>query len=138
MRQDFEPTIWGPKAWFFIGTIILSYPDNPTLNDKTTFKNFFNSLAYILPCRKCRYNYKNHIKSYPLNDKILNNKNNLIDWIVKIHNLSMGKKITKKSMLNYYINQYKNSNSNLYTCFFIIILIFILIQIYNYINVTLI
>jgi len=138
MSIDYNPKIWGPKAWFFIETIILSYPDNPTLNDKTKFKNFFNSLANILPCEKCRYNYKNHINLNPLNNEILDNKNNLIDWIIKIHNLSMGKKITKKSMLNYYINQYKNSNSNLYTCFFIIILIFILIQIYNYINVTLI
>tara|TARA_B100000575_G_scaffold288338_1_gene288182 strand:- start:944 stop:1348 length:405 start_codon:yes stop_codon:yes gene_type:complete len=133
MSIDYNPKIWGPKAWFFIETIILSYPDNPTLNDKTTFKNFFNSLAYILPCRKCRYNYKNHIKSYPLNDKILSNKNNLIDWIVKIHNLSMGKKITKKSMLNYYINQYKNTNNNLYIYIYIIIILFFFMQIYKYI-----
>ena len=53
MSIDYNPKIWGPKAWFFIETIILSYPDNPTLNDKNTFKNFFNSLAFILPCRKC-------------------------------------------------------------------------------------
>ena len=132
MNIDYNPKIWGPKAWFFIETIILSYPNNPTLNDKTIFKNFFNSLANILPCEKCRYNYKNHIKSNPLNDDILFNKNNLIEWIVKIHNLSMGKKITKKSMLNYYNNQYKGTNFFIYIFFFIIIILFILIQIYKY------
>lgn len=132
MNIDYNPKIWGPKAWFFIETIILSYPNNPTLNDKTIFKNFFNSLANILPCEKCRYNYKNHIKSNPLNDDILCNKNNLIEWIVKIHNLSMGKKITKKSMLNYYNNQYKGTNFFIYIFFFIIIILFILIQIYKY------
>ena len=132
MSIDYNPKIWGPKAWFFIETIILSYPNNPTLNDKTIFKNFFNSLANILPCEKCRYNYKNHIKSNPLNDDILCNKNNLIEWIVKIHNLSMGKKITKKSMLNYYNNQYKGTNFFIYIFFFIIIILFILIQIYKY------
>ena len=135
MNIDYNPKIWGPKAWFFIETIILSYPNNPTLNDKTIFKNFFNSLANILPCEKCRYNYKNHIKSNPLNDDILCNKNNLIEWIVKIHNLSMGKKITKKSMLNYYNNQYKGTNFFIYIFFFIIIILFILIQIYKYIIV---
>ena len=132
MNIDYNPKIWGPKAWFFIETIILSYPNNPTLNDKTIFKNFFNSLANILPCEKCRNNYKNHIKSNPLNDDILCNKNNLIEWIVKIHNLSMGKKITKKSMLNYYNNQYKGTNFFIYIFFFIIIILFILIQIYKY------
>ena len=135
MNIDYNAKIWGPKAWFFIETIILSYPNNPTLNDKTIFKNFFNSLANILPCEKCRYNYKNHIKSNPLNDDILCNKNNLIEWIVKIHNLSMGKKITKKSMLNYYNNQYKGTNFFIYIFFFIIIILIILIQIYKYIIV---
>ena len=27
MRIDYNPKIWGPKGWFFLETIILSYPE---------------------------------------------------------------------------------------------------------------
>ena len=29
-----EPEIWGPHAWQFLHSITLSYPDNPTFEDK--------------------------------------------------------------------------------------------------------
>ena len=89
MRTDYNPKIWGPKAWFFIETIILSYPEIPTTHDKVIFKNFFNNLANILPCEKCRYNYKQHLISNPLTNKILSNKDLLLNWIIQIHNLSI-------------------------------------------------
>jgi len=34
MRTNLNPNIWGPKTWFFIDSIILSYPDNPSNEDK--------------------------------------------------------------------------------------------------------
>ena len=128
MRLDYNPKIWGPKAWFFIETIILSYPNNPTLNDKLIFKNFFKNLKDILPCERCRHNYSNHLKNVPLTDDILCNKDSLIDWIIQIHNLSMGKTITKSSLLNYYNNKYNNKYNNIYlfiTIIIIVILFFI-------------
>jgi hypothetical protein len=30
MRNNLNPKIWGPSGWFFIDSIVLSYPDNPT------------------------------------------------------------------------------------------------------------
>ena len=29
-RVNINSDIWGPKAWFFIDSAILGYPDNPT------------------------------------------------------------------------------------------------------------
>ena len=77
MRLNFNPNIWGPSAWFFIESSILSYPDNPNNIEIENYKNFFNSLQYILPCSKCRHNYSIHIKKYPLTNQILSNKDNL-------------------------------------------------------------
>ena len=37
-RNNYNPDIWGNKAWFFIDTSILSYPNNP---DKNTKKYFY-------------------------------------------------------------------------------------------------
>jgi hypothetical protein len=43
-RNNFNPNIWGSKGWFFLDTIILSYPSNPTNDDKNKFKIFFSLL----------------------------------------------------------------------------------------------
>jgi hypothetical protein len=134
MRIDYNPKIWGPKAWFFIETIILSYPNNPTSNDKLIFKNFFKNLGDILPCEKCRYNYNNHLRNNQLTDDILCNKDSLLDWIIQIHNLSMGKTITKSSLLNYYNNIYSNKNNNIYILISIIIILFLLFLLFFYNN----
>tara|TARA_Y100000768_G_scaffold388934_1_gene388915 strand:- start:634 stop:1035 length:402 start_codon:yes stop_codon:yes gene_type:complete len=128
MRTDYNPKIWGPKAWFFIETIILSYPNNPTTHDKAIFKNFFNNLGNILPCDKCRTNYKQHLSVNPLTNKILYNKDSLLNWIIKIHNLSMGKNIIQSSLIKYYKNEYSNkNNTNIYL---LISIIFIIILFY--------
>ena len=45
---------WGPGGWAFMHTITFNYPLNPTDDDKQHYKNFFQSLKYILPCNYCR------------------------------------------------------------------------------------
>ena len=49
------PSNWGSHAWIFLHTISFDYPDNPSLNDKLLYKNFFHSLKNILPDRKFKF-----------------------------------------------------------------------------------
>ena len=44
MRQSFNPEIWGPHAWFFLETVAMGYPINPTSDDKNQMKAFFYAL----------------------------------------------------------------------------------------------
>lgn len=126
MRLNLNPKIWGPKAWFFIESCILSYPDKPTNEDINNFKNFFNSLIYILPCEKCRNNLVNHYKEYPLDNNILNNKDSLLEWFLKIHSSASNKSYNLNSTLNYYKNTYDKKNYNLlYLKYIILILIIV-------------
>tara|TARA_B110000908_G_C10266895_1_gene465039 strand:- start:3018 stop:3443 length:426 start_codon:yes stop_codon:yes gene_type:complete len=81
------PDIWGPHGWKFLHFVSLGYPDNPTIYDKKKYKTFFTLIKDILPCSLCALNYKNHIKATPLSDEILNDKNKLISWCIKMHNL---------------------------------------------------
>ena len=100
MKFNFNPNIWGPKAWFFIDSIVLSYPNNPTNEDKITYKNFLYQLKNVLPCESCRNHYSNNIKDIPLSSYYLNSRNNLIEWIIKIHNkvnIINNKKLLNKS-----------------------------------------
>lgn len=76
---------WGTHAWAFIESIALTYPVNPTPQEKAEYKEFFLSLQYVLPCPRCRNHFKSNIEKYPLNDA-LKNRENLIKWVIDVHN----------------------------------------------------
>lgn len=94
-----KPDIWGPHAWIFLHSITLDYPDNPTENDKKNFSAFFNSLGYVLPCTKCKLNFKTHLEKYPLTNNALSSKTKLIKWLIDIHNEI--NKINNKPIMSY-------------------------------------
>jgi hypothetical protein len=95
-------------------------------------------IGNVLPCQKCSINYKDHLKINPLTDKDLENRDSLINWWLKIHNLvnlSLGKQIiSKNSFLDYYNNVYnedENTNVNMtrfIVCICIIIILLILFR----------
>jgi len=111
-KHNFDPTIWGTKAWFFIDTICLSYPDNPTSTHKKIFKNFFKYLSLILPCDICSHHFAKYLKKYPLNNNILSSKQKLIEWILNAHNNikknNNQTELTMNNFYNYYNTQYNN------------------------------
>ena len=132
MRINLEPKIWGPKAWFFLESCVIGYPDRPTHDEKIKFKTLFHSIKDILPCSKCRINYNDHLNKYPLTDKILNNKDELLSWIINIHNISSGRQYNIKDTINFYKNIYssKNINNKLIISFVIFLLVLSLILYY--------
>jgi len=84
--QNINPSFWGTSGWKFMHYITLAYPDNPTIKDKIDITNFFNTVGNVLPCALCRVNYYNHLKKYPLDDQAVKNRDNLVKWLVNIHN----------------------------------------------------
>tara|TARA_X000000950_G_C13589003_1_gene526548 strand:- start:9 stop:461 length:453 start_codon:yes stop_codon:yes gene_type:complete len=114
MRQNFEPTIWGPHAWFFLESVAMAYPTHPTYQEKKSADNFFTSLKNLIPCEKCRNNYISHLKIYPINDTVLSSRDNLYKWIVNIHNsVDPNKKKSYDETFRYYMKEYNlDSNEN--------------------------
>jgi hypothetical protein len=84
-RMLFPPTVWGPFFWHTIHIVAIGYPKNPTYIDKKCAKEFYESLAYLIPCSVCRTHYKEHITSNPLTP-FLDSRTDLIKWTVDIHN----------------------------------------------------
>ena len=76
---------WGPHGWIFLHSVTMNYPKNPSNNDKQLYRNFFSSLTRVLPCEKCAYHYKQHIKDDPI-EPVLENRDKLVRWLIKIHN----------------------------------------------------
>tara|TARA_B100001248_G_scaffold262599_1_gene259897 strand:+ start:6045 stop:6554 length:510 start_codon:yes stop_codon:yes gene_type:complete len=81
------PETWGPHGWKFIHFITMAYPTHPSKYDKENYKRFFMDLAHVIPCSLCGDNYKDHLRMYPLDDHVLENQENLMEWGVKMHNL---------------------------------------------------
>lgn len=78
------PEVWGPHFWFVMRCVANDFPDKPTVNDKHHVKEFYGSLQYVLPCDKCRNNYKKHCAKFPI-DHWLENKMRLCKWVEIIY-----------------------------------------------------
>ena len=128
-----DPMLWGPKGWFFLHSITFNYPKNPSASDKTNYKMFFEQLSNVLPCEFCSEHFKKNLEKYPLNEEVLQNNKNLIQWLINIHNevnvLNNKRKYTYDEVYNMYENIYKKNNNNLLFIIAMIIVIIILVTI---------
>ena len=78
-----DPTIWGPGTWTFLHSTALSYPVKPDYMDKKRYSEFFHNLQYVLPCPDCQQHYRQNLKRHPIQ---LNSRDELVSWVVTIHN----------------------------------------------------
>lgn len=126
-----KPDVWGPHAWIFLHSITLEYPDNPTSEDKVNIVNFINSLGPVLPCQKCRINFKSHIEKYPLTEEVLKSKTNLVKWMIDIHNcvneMNNKCKLSYEESLKEILKLYNCNNKNLIIISIMTVLVIIVI-----------
>jgi hypothetical protein len=103
--MQFPPSVWGPFFWHTIHIVALGYPKNPTYTDKKCAKEFYESLAFLLPCSICREHYKEHLQTKPIST-FLDSRTDLIKWTIQIHNKvnqMLGKpEWTLEEVLSYY------------------------------------
>ena len=79
-----EPGIWGPALWKAIHYVALGYPAEPTDEQKRKYLDFFVGFGDVIPCGKCRENYKRHLLEVPLD---LQSRETLFAWTVAVHNI---------------------------------------------------
>ena len=131
-----DPTIWGPKTWFFLHSVALIYPENPTKQDKKNYKTFFESLQHVLPCPGCSDNYKRHLKELPID---LSNNINLNKWLIEMHNkvndIYNKPRYTYEQFIDLYTKLYTPSYSYYYLIFVFIVIILTLLFIYYYFKI---
>lgn len=78
---------WGKHLWFSIHFIAIHYPSEPTEEHKQNYKDFFENLKMVIPCRICQKKYTEHLKVKPLTEDVLSSRLNLFFWTVDIHNI---------------------------------------------------
>lgn len=84
MSQYSSPKIWGPHFWFMLRCVANNYPNNPSGEEATHIKTFFNNLQNLLPCEVCRYTYRQHLNKNPI-EKSVGSKTELINWVEHIY-----------------------------------------------------
>ena len=93
-------SVWGPPLWHTLHTISFNYPVKPTKEDKENYYTYFKSLKNILPCKYCRDNLKNYLKSIPFKKSVFKNRDTLSKWVYDLHE-NINKMLNKKSNLTY-------------------------------------
>lgn len=89
--------IWGPPAWTTLESFAFGYPINPKEEDKIRFREFYNSVKHVLPCKFCRDSYSQMIKEPDTDlDNALESRDSLTEWIYNIHT-----KVNKKLNVTY-------------------------------------
>lgn len=93
--------IWGPPFWTSLHCITFGYPVEPTEEHKKQYKEFFENIGNILPCRYCRDSYKIFIKEEGsvLDDKAMESRDTFTKWFYNLHN-----KVNNKLGMDYGVN----------------------------------
>jgi len=77
------PSVWGPIFWNTMHIVTLGYSHAPSKEEQDAANQFFQSLAYVIPCPVCKEHYAGFIQKSP---PAVKNRNELINWIFELHN----------------------------------------------------
>jgi hypothetical protein len=85
MKLKMPPEVWGPLFWHTIHIVALGYPENPSYAHKKAAKEFFDSLAFLIPCDVCRKHYVQNTAIKPVT-QYLDRRQDLLKWTIDLHN----------------------------------------------------
>lgn len=84
--NQINPKFWGKSYWILLNSLAFVY----NTKNKQEYKDLINLLSKLLPCHNCREHLKNNIVNI---DEHLENKNKLINWLLKVRNSVPGNKV---------------------------------------------
>jgi len=99
--------VFGPPGWVFLHCVTFGYPMDPkkfdvdnNLPSGTTeerYRQFFEQIGYVFPCRYCRESYQEFIKEIPIQTE---SRAALTKWLYDIHE-RVNKKLGKNGGVTY-------------------------------------
>lgn len=81
-----DPTQWGAVLWQSMHWIAAGCPDQPNLYEQQGYKQYFESVALVIPCAECRNHFQHILEQLPLSPPILSQGAFLRQWVFEIHN----------------------------------------------------
>ena len=107
-----DPSIWGPPLWRKMHLKTFNYPESPSHKDKINMIKYFNNIANVLQCEKCRKHYIRELMLNPVTEHVHSRKS-VIKWLINLHNKvnrRLGKRVLSyKEVYAIYEIPYDNS-----------------------------
>jgi len=101
---------WGPKYWFFMMTLAISYPDSPNKVTKRKYYDFIHNVPLFIPDSEIGDRFSRLLDKYPV-VPYLDNRESFIRWVHFIHNkvnYMLGKEeISFSAALENYLAEYR-------------------------------
>ena len=76
---------WGPAMWKTLHEKTYEYPDSPSSKNKSDTVKYFKNVENRIPCRLCRYHYKQYLLRHPIEYNV-DSKKEIVRWLVNLHN----------------------------------------------------
>lgn len=103
-----DPKVWGPRYWFVLHTIALSYPLNPNEVTKKKYYDFIQNLPLFIPVEDIGNSFSKFIDKYPVTP-YLDSRESFIKWMHFIHNkINVALKMPELTMDEAMVEYYKN------------------------------
>ena len=80
-----DPKVWGPHYWFFLHTLVMTYPHHPNAVTKKKYYEFIQNLPLFLPVEEISGEFSKLIDKYPVTP-YLDNRDSFVRWMHFIHN----------------------------------------------------
>jgi hypothetical protein len=84
-RRKFDATVWGPKYWFFLHTLAITYPEHPNEVTKRKYYDMILNIPLFLPDPKMGDRFSTMLDKYPVTP-YLDNRDSFFRWTVFVHN----------------------------------------------------
>ena len=108
--MSLNPEIWGPKYWFFLYTIALTYPLSSNDVSKKKYYDFIQNFPLFIPNPEIGNTFSQFLDYYPVTP-YLDSRESMLKWVHFIHNkinIYLGKpEITYYDAMNKYYENYK-------------------------------
>lgn len=80
-----KQSTWGPTYWSFLHILSISFPDHPTAEQKTHFRQCLQHLSQIMPCEQCRTHMTTYLETVEW-DTVLTSKETCMQFVWEFHN----------------------------------------------------
>jgi hypothetical protein len=102
-----DPTIWGPKYWFFLHTVAMSYPHRPNDVTKKKYYELIQNMPLFIPVESMGNDFSKLLELYPVT-AYLDSRDSFIKWLHFIHN-KINEKLEKPKITidDFYVKYYE-------------------------------
>ena len=100
--------IWGPKFWFFLQTVAMTYPEQPDARSKKKYYDLIQNFPMFLPNKRMGREFSKKLNEFPITP-YLSSRLSFQKWVHFMHN-KLNKQLGKpeinfhKGLEQYYLH----------------------------------